>query len=259
MQNEAHGLLFAGCQYDEGVFEDMGTQIMLVPPQMHIGETVRTFSNTNTTVDVTLAGLEQITVPIGTFTTLKIEIMVQDIGKCSYKTTVWLAKDIGPIKIHRTEANPADCLGCIFVCVANDTVKLNTPAELISFDIVNQDPDLTGTWTSLSKSCKNSKKGIKCGIKGKLNIQNIGKKDASSSMVRCYLSDDESYDDGDMYLKQIATGKIKSGKSMNKTLSFNFQYGEMLAGKYIIAVLDANNTVDEADKDNNEIAYGPIQ
>jgi|WetSurSiteA1Bulk_404760.scaffolds.fasta_scaffold01160_9 hypothetical protein len=257
LQNEAHGLLYAGCQYDEGVFEDMGTQVLLIPPQMHVGETVRTFSKENTTLDVTLVGIEQITVPVGTFTTLKIEIMAQ--GTCSYKTTIWLAKDIGPIKIHRTEANPSDCLGCIFVCDPNnDVVKLNTPAELISFEIVNQDPDLTGTWASLSQSFTNSKKGIKCKITGKLNIQNIGNTDASSSVVRFYFSEDNKYDSGDMYLKQISTGKIKTGKNKTKTLSYSFQYGEILTEKYIIAVIDANNTVDEADEDNNELAYGPL-
>jgi hypothetical protein len=259
MQNGGHGLLFAGCQYDKGVFEDMGINIVLIPPQMQVGETVRTISNQQFTIDTTLVGLETITVPAGTFTTLKIELMVQDVGKGSYKTTFWLAKGIGLIKIHRTDANPSDYLGCIFVCDPDDDVaKQNTPAELISFEIVKQDTDLTGTWTSLNKSCKNSKKGIKCNIKGKLNIQNIGIKDASSSLVRFYLSDDESYDDEDTYLKQISIGKIKSGKSMNKTLSYNFQYGETLADKYIIAVIDANDSVDEADEDNNEIAYGPL-
>jgi hypothetical protein len=260
MQNAAQGLLFAGCQYDEGVFEDIGTQIVLIPPQMHVGETMRTFSSQEITLDVTLVGLETITVPVGTFTSLKIDIMVQDIGKCSYKTTLWLAKDIGPIKVHRTEANPADCLGCIFTCDPDDNVvKLNTPAELTSFEIIENGPDLKGTWTSLNKSCKNTRKGTKCSIKGKLNIQNLGNNDASSSVTRVYLSEDENYDNTDIYLKQISTGKIKSGRSLHKTVSYNFPYGETLAGKYIIAVTDANNTVDEADEDNNEIAYGPLQ
>jgi len=72
-------------------------------------------------------------VPAGTFKTLKIEISVNDIGECSYKTTLWFAKGIGPVKIARTDPNPADCLGCMFVCDPdNDVRKLNTPAELNS-------------------------------------------------------------------------------------------------------------------------------
>ncbi len=140
MQNRENGLLFAGCQYDEGSFEDIGIHIGLAPSHMRIGETVSTFtppgkiSQNGTTFDTTLVGRETITVPAGTFEALKVEILINDIGKCSYKTTLWLAKGIGPVKIHRTNANPANCLGCIFVCRADDDLsKLNTPAELISF------------------------------------------------------------------------------------------------------------------------------
>ena len=139
MQNAENGLLFAGCQYDVGIFEDMGISITFILPQMKIGETVHdsippgVINQYGTTFDVTLIGIETITVPAGTFKTLKIELLINDINKCSYKTTLWLAKGIGMVKVHRTEPNPANCLGCIFVCDPDDDVtKLNTPAELTS-------------------------------------------------------------------------------------------------------------------------------
>ena len=137
VQNGSHGFFFAGCQYDTDVFRDMGVGVKFIPAQLKVGKTVRssfTHFNQISIFDVTLIGLEAITVPAGPFTTLKIEIMVHDIGKCKYKTTIWLAKGIGPIKMHRTDANPADCGGCIFVCnPESDHVKLNTPAELVSY------------------------------------------------------------------------------------------------------------------------------
>jgi hypothetical protein len=135
IQNGKDGFVFAGCQYDEGILEDFGEKMVFIPPQMIIGESARS-SILNSILDVTLVGLEAVTVPAGTFETLKVELRIQDIGTCSYKTTLWLAKDIGPVKIHRTEANPSSCMGCVFVCVKDDDrIRLNTAAELISFTV----------------------------------------------------------------------------------------------------------------------------
>ena len=243
----------------------MGKTLIFIPPQMQVGETVRkiyTFKPTVKTIfDTTFVGLETITVPAGTFDTLKMEFRIQDIGKCSYTNTIWLAKGIGLIKSLRTYANPPDCLGCIFTCVPdNDVDKLNTPAELISFDITNsnQGANLTGQWTSLTSSCKNTKKGIKCNVTGKINIMNIGDQAAPSSKVRIYISNDNTYDGSDSLLKQAATGTIKSYKNAKYTFSHSFPYGVSLSGKYIIALIDANNTVKEADETDNTVVFGPL-
>jgi glutaredoxin len=140
IQNKERGLLSAGCQYDEGVFEDRGYQFVLIPSEMQIGKTVCQYAppandHPGAISCITLTGLETITVPAGTFdNTLKIELMVVHTDdSCSYETTLWLAKDIGPVKIHRTNPDPPDCLGCVFVCDPdNDVSKMNTPAELVS-------------------------------------------------------------------------------------------------------------------------------
>lgn len=127
------GFMFPGCHYNKGILEDWGISIVFIKPQMQIGETVSAtiapgiIHQNGTTLDSTLIGVETITVPAGTFNTLKFEILVNDIGECSYKTTLWFGKGLGPVKIARTNANPANCLGCIF-CFD----KLNTPAELVS-------------------------------------------------------------------------------------------------------------------------------
>jgi hypothetical protein len=117
--------------------------------------------------------------------------------------------------------------------------------------------DLTKQWLFLNQTCKNTKKGIKCNIKSKLNIQNIGTKDAVSSVVRFYLSDNDAYDAGDIFLKKVSTGKLKLGKSVKKTFAYNFKIGFSATGKYVIAVLDADNKVIEAAEGNNKIVYGP--
>jgi hypothetical protein len=93
-------------------------------------------------LNTTLLGLETVIVPAGTFSnTLRIELQIADWdGGCSYKETLWLAKGIGPVKIQRTDADPADCLGCVFICDPDDeddVDTLNTPAELIAAIIKN--------------------------------------------------------------------------------------------------------------------------
>lgn len=133
MENGESGLVIAGCGYENGSFFDRGICV-LFPPEMEIGDSAH-FDFSDWTIDWTFLGLEAVTVPADSFqNTLKIEfVIVHKDGSCSYKTTLWLAKGVGPVKIHRTDADPSDCLGCLFVCDPNnDIVKLNTPAELTS-------------------------------------------------------------------------------------------------------------------------------
>ena len=119
--------------------------------------------------------------------------------------------------------------------------------------------DLTGTWASMTYNCQDTSKGAKCKIKGQLRIENAGDQDAPSSLVRFYLSDDGNYDEGDRFLKQVASGKISRGKSKAKTLSYSFGYGETLDCRYILAVIDADNAVAETNETNNTISYGPTE
>jgi hypothetical protein len=135
----------------------------------------------------------------------------------------------------------------------------NTKGIYRYVDYPHSGPNLTGTWTSLTPSCKNTKNGIKCKVTGKITIQNVGHQVAPSSKVRIYISDDSTYDGGDTLLKQVATGKITMGKSMKKTFSYSFPYGVSISGKYIIALIDADNTVIEPDETNNILVFGPLQ
>jgi hypothetical protein len=119
-------------------------------------------------------------------------------------------------------------------------------------------PDLTGQWLTMTQTCKTKSSGTKCKIKGQLSIQNIGTQDATTSFVRYYLSTDSTYNAGDTFLKQVATGKVKVGRSKTKTLSYSFPTGQSASGQYVIAVIDADNTIVESNDNNNNIAYGPV-
>jgi hypothetical protein len=113
-------------------------------------------------------------------------------------------------------------------------------------------PDLTGQWTALTQSCKNSTKGSKCTIKGTLNIQNIGNANVKSALVRIYLSDNPYYDEGDPLLKQVSSA-IKVNGSKNKKFSYTFPLNATASQKYIIAVIDQDNTISELNESNNYI------
>ena len=118
--------------------------------------------------------------------------------------------------------------------------------------------DLTGEWGQVTTKCKGKSLPQKCTVKGRLTIMNLGETPAPSSFVRFYLSDDGVFDGSDMPLKQEATGKIKFGKDKHKTLSAKLPAGVDPTGKFIIAVIDVNNTVAEDDETNNIVVFGPL-
>jgi hypothetical protein len=119
-------------------------------------------------------------------------------------------------------------------------------------------PDLTGKWDSLSQTCKNTSKGNKCSLNGKFTIQNIGNKDAPSSTVKFYLSDNNTYNEGDTLLRQVPTGNITASGSLTGNIKLNLPTGQTASGKYVIAVIDADNAVTESNEANNQVVYGPV-
>ena len=132
--------VLAQIENPEGTIFEFNPPFSLLPAAMKIGETMNktlTWPDSSETIfATTLVGKETLTVPAGIFETLKIKIEINDVGKCQYTTWLWLAKNIGMIKIHRTNPSPSDCTGCMFVCRPdNDLSKLNAPAELVSASV----------------------------------------------------------------------------------------------------------------------------
>jgi hypothetical protein len=142
---------------------------------------------------------------------------------------------------------------------ATDTSVVSEWSETLSVTI-NQTPlpDLTGQWSSLSQTCNNTLRGTKCSLKGKFTVQNIGNLDASSSTIKFHLSDNNTYNEGDTLLKQFPSGTIMAGGSLTGNIKFNLPSGQTASGKYVIAVIDADNTVTESNESNNQVIYGPI-
>ncbi len=114
--------------------------------------------------------------------------------------------------------------------------------------------NLSGTWPTLTANCS----GSRCTLRGTLQILNTGDQDAPSSKIRVYLSDNDSYDISDTLMKQFSSGIIKGGNIKNKNVSCTIPSGTTATGKYVIALLDADDTVLEALEVDNAVAFGPM-
>jgi subtilase family serine protease len=95
-------------------------------------------------------------------------------------------------------------------------------------------------------------------LKGTFTVSNIGNRDASSTPVKLYLSDNATYEDGDTQLKSVATGRLKPGKGKAIKVNIRLAANQTATGKYLISVIDKDNSVTEIDEGNNIITYGAI-
>lgn len=119
-------------------------------------------------------------------------------------------------------------------------------------------PNLTGSWIKVVNKCRGKELALRCRIKGRLHIENIGTKDAPTSFVKFFLSSDSAFDSDDTFLKQVATGEVKVQSSKFRTLAFKLPKGTDAKGKFILAVLDADNAIDESNETDNTVVSGPL-
>jgi hypothetical protein len=142
LQNCENGL--AGvARYDlcDKEFSEFDPPVVLIPPEMRVGMSFhidRTYTSPEGvpgpyTMTTTFVGSETITVPAGTFAALRFDVEINDIGKGTYTTRLWLVKNLGIVKSHRVNASPANYGGCVFTCRCDGNLALvNAPAELVS-------------------------------------------------------------------------------------------------------------------------------
>lgn len=83
---------------------------------------------------------------------------------------------------------------------------------------------------------------------------NTGELGAKSFYVDIYLSDNFR----DLFLESISVRSLGAGLSKTLKVSTNLPPTETGSGKYIVVVIDAEDYVDEADKENNILINGPI-
>ncbi len=101
--------------------------------------------------------------------------------------------------------------------------------------------DLTGSWRTLSYS-RNT-------LSGSFTVKNAGNQRAGSSVIKFYLSDDGTTPGA--FISQSYVSRLNAAQS--STVSFSY-YSKWISSKYIIAVVDANDSVAESDEQNNSIS-----
>jgi hypothetical protein len=96
-------------------------------------------------------------------------------------------------------------------------------------------------------------------LKGTFTVANQASRNASSTFVNFFLSDNEVHDEADLLLKSLSTGSIKAGLSKSYRLSITLPPGKTAYGRYVIAVIDPNNSVAELNEENNVVVFGPFE
>jgi hypothetical protein len=95
-------------------------------------------------------------------------------------------------------------------------------------------------------------------LKGRFVIQNAGTTNLPPSVLSLYLSNDAMLDGADTLLRQYKVGGIRTGRSNNRNVNINLPAGTNASGKYLIALVDADDSVPDADDSNNIAAFGPL-
>jgi len=115
--------------------------------------------------------------------------------------------------------------------------------------------DLTGYWVSVKQTCGRTSR---CTIKGKFVVQNTGTSNSSAFKIRFYLSNDTIFSSDDLFLKEYSIKSLKSNTS--KAISFNVKLtsGLNAAMRHVIAVVDADNVVNETNENNNLLPSVPF-
>ena len=142
---------------------------------------------------------------------------------------------------------------------AADTFAVSGWSNILTVTIGTAEADLTGSWKNLTQTCRGTRRSQICRITGVFTISNIGDKKARSTYVDFYLSDDDTYQEEDSSLKRSSTGKMKAHVSRDIKLIKTLPLGQTATGKYIISVIDKNDSVAEIDETNNIVVIGPIQ
>ena len=123
-----------------------------------------------------------------------------------------------------------------------------------------QGADLVGEWENITSTCKETRSGIKCKLKGSLEVENRGNiRVPPGAYVHFFLSSDPQLDPGDELLKRVAIGALKPGQRKMMKFAVKLRLGENPLGKYLIAWIDATGFVEEADETNNIVISDPIQ
>lgn len=121
--------------------------------------------------------------------------------------------------------------------------QLVTTTKEFTLNVVDPRPDLTGTWQSVTRS--------NLRVKGTFVVTNTGTNAAGPFFVDLYYSKDATFSAKDLRVKRLKVNSLSSGATVSVKANF------LKAGaknRYLLAVVDAEDDVDDKDTSNNVLA-----
>ena len=94
----------------------------------------------------------------------------------------------------------------------------------------------SGAWERLAQHCGNN-----CRVQGRVEVVNPGTASTHPSVVRFFLSTDKVLDAGDLALEDVGVAALAPGASVRVRLHARVPGDQGAEGRYVIAVLDADN------------------
>jgi len=138
-----------------------------------------------------------------------------------------------------------------WACSANGTVTLDSDTTCqATFGLSGV--DLTGSWVALKQVCG---RFGGCSLKGRFKVRNIGASPAAASVLRFFLSGDGATPT--TLVREVAVGAMAPGHAQRIRLRQALPGGSA-AGMFVLAMVDAGETVPESNEANNVIAFGPL-
>lgn len=115
-------------------------------------------------------------------------------------------------------------------------------------------PGLTGRWEELAAWCR----GASCGLTGTFTAINPSLGPTPRVALRFYLSDDEVLDDADVLVHEMPVKPLDMNESQVRKLHVVLPANTDPSGRFVIAFVDADDIVEEANEANNIVASPPI-
>lgn len=119
-------------------------------------------------------------------------------------------------------------------------------------------PDYTGLWQYARRVVYLGSNPRFQVVAGSFKLQNIGTEKAGPTSIRFYLSDDQQYDASDVLVRTMYIRYLYPNRWFWFPFYARVPLGVPISGRYLIAVIDQQNAVQESNENNNVVVAGPL-
>jgi len=159
------------------------------------------------------------------------------------------------VRLTATAAPGSSFVGWSGNCSADGGVTLDMDRTCRAIFSLNG-PDLTGSWASLKQACRSAPGQPPCRLKGRFVVKNTGVRRAERSMLRFFLSDDGATPA--TLLGEVSVPAMRPNRA--RRVAFRYAMpGQRADGLFVLAMVDADDTVLESSEENNTIPFGPLR